>query len=254
METLSKNKLKYFTSFKQKKFRDQNRLFVVEGSKSISDFVESGVIPKILIVDNQNVDQFFAKNIETFSADKEQISKLTNLSESPDAIAFFTYFDTEFDSKSLIGQLTLYCDGIQNPGNLGTIIRTAEWFGVQQILCSSDTADCYNPKVVQATMGSLARVNVFYVDFLEIVEFSNTSILNIYGTFMEGTEIYDLRLPQSGIVVVGNEGKGIRPQIEKFVDQRISIPRFLVGNKPESLNVSVAAALVLSEFRRQAKF
>ncbi len=254
METLSKNKLKFYASLKQKKFRDESKLFAVEGSKAISDFLESGLVPKTLIVENEQNKLFSDLKTELFYADKASISKLTNFSEPPDAIAYFSYFESKFDANSLHEQLTIFCDGIQNPGNFGTIIRTAEWFGIKTILCSRDTADFYNPKVVQATMGSLARVNIFYVDFSEVADVAKAENLPIFGTFMDGKDILNLVLPKIGIVVLGNEGQGIRPQTAKFVNERLSIPRFSFGNKPESLNVSVAAALVLAEFRRQNIF
>jgi TrmH family RNA methyltransferase len=142
--------------------------------------------------------------------------------------------------------LILALDSVRDPGNLGTIMRLCDWFGIQQLICSKETVDIYNPKVVQATMGSIARVNVSYVDLNDFL--TNTS-LPVFGTFMNGDNIYKTALPQEGIIVMGNEANGISPELEKIIKNRLTIPRFGTIQKTESLNVATATAIVLSEFR-----
>jgi TrmH family RNA methyltransferase len=143
--------------------------------------------------------------------------------------------------------LIVALDAIRDPGNLGTIIRLCDWFGVQQLICSEDTADCYNPKVVQATMGSLARVQIHYVSLLEFFEATD---LPIYGGFMDGKNVYSEKLPKDGIIVMGNEANGISEEIIQKITHKITIPRFGNLQKTESLNVATATAILLSEFRR----
>src|SRR5690606_9323670 len=143
--------------------------------------------------------------------------------------------------------LTVVLDNVRDPGNMGTIIRLCDWFGIKQLVCSESSVDIYNPKVVQATMGSIARVNVIYAD---LGAFLKDSAVPVYGTFMEGENIYTQKLPESGIIVMGNEANGIAPDIEALVSHKIAIPRFGDLQETESLNVATAAAIILSEFRR----
>jgi TrmH family RNA methyltransferase len=143
--------------------------------------------------------------------------------------------------------LIVALDSVRDPGNLGTIMRLCDWFGIEQLICSKETVDIYNPKVVQATMGSIARVHVSYVD---LNDFLTTTTLPVFGTFMNGENIYTTALPQEGIIVMGNEANGIAPELEKIIKNRLTIPRFGTIQKTESLNVATATAIVLSEFRR----
>jgi TrmH family RNA methyltransferase len=143
--------------------------------------------------------------------------------------------------------LIVALDDIRDPGNLGTILRLCDWFGIQQLICSKETVDVYNPKVVQATMGSIARVNISYLD---LIDFIATSKLPVFGTFMDGENMYTTNLPQEGIIVMGNEANGISSDLEKIIKNRLTIPRFGTLQKTESLNVATATAIVLSEFRR----
>ena len=145
--------------------------------------------------------------------------------------------------------MILALDDIRDPGNLGTILRLCDWFGIKQIICSKETVDIYNPKVVQATMGSIARVNVNYVDLKTFIAEANVPV---FGTFMDGENIYQSNLPQSGIIIMGNEANGISSEIEKIVTSRLTIPRFGELQKTESLNVATATAIILSEFKRNS--
>ena len=156
-------------------------------------------------------------------------------------------FRIQADKKIIESGLILALDSIRDPGNLGTILRLCDWFGIDQIVCSKDAVDIYNPKVVQATMGSIARVNVNYID---LENFIGQTQLPVFGTFMQGSTIYKTDLPQEGIIVMGNEANGISPELEKLIKNRLTIPRFDSLQKTESLNVATATAIVLSEFRR----
>ncbi len=158
---------------------------------------------------------------------------------------------TPEELPSLADKLTLVLDGVQDPGNLGTIIRIADWFGIEDIICSKDTVDVYNPKVVQATMGSIARVRVSYMDLKQLFEVLPPT-LPVYGTLLEGNNMYSEQLSHNGIIIMGNEGKGISPQIRQFISKGLRIPNYPEGrDTADSLNVAVATAIICAEFRRR---
>jgi TrmH family RNA methyltransferase len=187
---------------------------------------------------------------EIIVAGNNDIEKASLLKNPQEVIAVFAQPVVRLEKESLENNLTLVLDGIQDPGNLGTIIRLADWFGIRNLICSTDTADVYNPKTVQASMGGIAHVKVFYEllpDFLD-----NWKDLPVYGTFLDGETIYDEKLAAAGFIVMGNEGNGIRPEVESRITRRLYIPPFPPGTKStESLNVGVATAVVCAEFRRQ---
>ncbi len=248
--SLSKNKISYITSLKERKFRNQNKTFVAEGSKLILDLIRNTKC-QLLVLSEEVKDNFPKVDAEeTIIATRAEIKKASHLSSPPNAIAVFyqTHLDyTKIDYKH---KLNLILDGIQDPGNLGTIIRIADWFGIENIFCSQDTADVYNTKTVQSTMGALARVNIHYVDIVDIIAQHPNS--PIYGTFLNGENIYQQTLSTEGFIVLGNEGKGIRTSIEQLITNRLYIPNFSTNkNTSESLNVAVATAVVCSEFRRR---
>tara|TARA_R110002073_G_scaffold161723_3_gene317371 strand:- start:18365 stop:19087 length:723 start_codon:yes stop_codon:yes gene_type:complete len=239
---LSKSQIKLITSLKQKKYRQQHKLFVAEGKKIILELLQS----------NLQLHQLYTTTIEfdvlddlvTQISDNE-LKKISFLKSPNTALAVFRIPDeTPNDFKKLVVAL----DEVRDPGNLGTIIRLCDWFGVRDLVCSLATVDCYNPKVVQATMGSITRVNVNYVNLKEVLEAQND---DIYGAFMDGENVYETKLSSSGILVLGNEANGISDSIEKLVTKRISIPRFGELQATESLNVANAAAILLSEFKRR---
>jgi len=239
---LSKSQIKLITSLKQKKYRQQHKLFVAEGKKIILELLQS----------NLQLHQLYTTTIEfdvlddlvTQISDNE-LKKISFLKSPNTALAVFRIPDeTPNDFKKLVVAL----DDVRDPGNLGTIIRLCDWFGVRDLVCSLATVDCYNPKVVQATMGSITRVNVNYVNLKEVLEAQND---DIYGAFMDGENVYETKLSSSGILVLGNEANGISDSIEKLVTKRISIPRFGELQATESLNVANAAAILLSEFKRR---
>ena len=241
---VSKNQIKLITSLQQKKFRNEHNLFLAEGEKVIQELLES----------HFELDQLFeTESIFTkVNSDKKQIitmpdlKKITALSTPNNCLALFKIPNQKLNNTSTF-QVAL--DDIRDPGNLGTIIRLCDWYGVTELICSKETADVYNPKVVQATMGSLSRVNVIYTD---LATYLSESKLKIYGTFMDGKNIYKETISPEGILLLGNEGNGISEKLEKLVTQKISIPRFGDIQKTESLNVATATAIFLSEFKRNS--
>lgn len=238
---LSKSQLKLITGLKYKKYRLSNKLFVAEGIKSVQELINSGVSLEHLYTLTSEIAVPDDKQTIISSKDLKRISFL----KTPQKVlgVFHIPEPKPIDHAGLIIAL----DAINDPGNLGTIIRLCDWFGVKDLVCSPDTVDCFNPKVVQATMGSIARVNISYMD---LEPFLSSSGLKSYGTFMEGENIYDLQLAESGIVVFGNESHGISDSLRQLLSREISIPRFSDHQQTESLNVANAVAIVLSEFRR----
>ena len=238
---LTKNQIKLITSLDQKKFRNQHQLFVVEGKKGIAEFLNSTFELHHLFA----TEPAFNVNDEKFTLITEsELKKISKLKTPNTALALFKIPNTKPVDES---KLILALDDVRDPGNLGTIIRLCDWFGIKDLVCSNATVDCYNSKVVQATMGSLTRVNVSYLD-LEV--FLKAHKNDVFGAFMEGKNVYEQMLPDKGVIVLGNEANGISATIETFVNTRISIPRFGNLQATESLNVATATAIVLSEFKR----
>lgn len=249
--SLSKNKISYIQSLKQKKYRNQHNTFVAEGSKLIFDLLPHMKCQMLVLTDiTKENTALYVEAEETVIATLAEIKKASHLATPPDAIAVFYQDKNDYSKIDLTHQLSLLLDGVQDPGNLGTIIRIANWFGIENIFCSHDSVDVYNTKTVQATMGALSRVNLHYVDLPELIAQYNTS--PIYGTFLNGKNIYTETLSPKGFIVMGNEGRGIRTDIEQLITHRLYIPSFSTNNTTsESLNVAVATAVVCSEFRRR---
>ena len=239
---LSKNQIKLITSLQQKKQRFVNQLFFAEGIKVIQELVESN-FELVHLYTTQNDFEEVSQGKKTIISENE-LKKISALATQNSCLGVFRI---QADKKIIESGLILALDSIRDPGNLGTILRLCDWFGIDQIVCSKDAVDIYNPKVVQATMGSIARVNVNYID---LENFIGQTQLPVFGTFMQGNIIYKTDLPQEGIIVMGNEANGISPELEKLIKNRLTIPRFGSLQKTESLNVATATAIVLSEFRR----
>ncbi len=240
---LSKNQIKLITSFTQKKYRKQHQLFIAEGKKVIEELLQSNFELESLFVTNDAIFTSVAKN-KINAITVSELKKISVLTTANDCLALFKIpVEREMSLKGLI----LALDDIRDPGNLGTIIRLCDWFGIETLLCSEETVDVYNPKVVQATMGSISRVNVVYTSLEKVLK--ETS-LPVFGTFMDGENIYKKGLPKEGIIVMGNEANGISTTIENLVNQKIAIPRFGKLQQTESLNVATATAIILSEFKR----
>jgi len=239
---LSKNQIKLITSLQQKKHRFTHQMFFAEGIKVIQELLESNFELVHLYTTQNDFEQ--VSNVKKVLVNESDLKKISALSTPNTCLAVFKIpAEKQIVEKGLI----LALDSIRDPGNLGTILRLCDWFGIGQIICSKDAVDIYNPKVVQATMGSIARVNVNYID---LETFVSQTKLPVFGTFMDGNNIYKTELPQEGIIIMGNEANGISPELEKLIKNRLTIPRFGTIQKTESLNVATATAIVLSEFRR----
>jgi len=249
---LSKNKVKIIQSLSYKKGREETGLFIAEGEKLITDLIQSGFKINSLIALEGKMKIFSAIHCEKVIATEDELKKISLLKTPPSMVAVCFQRIDKFTSGSSKKGLTIVLDDIQDPGNFGTIIRLASWFGIDQIICSENTVDCYNPKVIQATMGAIANVKIIYTDIFSYISDYAEEGRVIYGTFMEGENIYNIDLDENGIVVFGNEGNGISKKTMGLITRKISIPSFAKDHHLiESLNVSIAAAIVCSEFRRR---
>lgn len=255
---LSKNQLKSHRLLEMKKYRQREGLFVAEGPKVVGDLLAAGFRTHQLFATADWIEA--TGHSEAQEVTEEELCKLSFLQHPQKVVGEFlmafpgrelSVSRLETDSLA-VGDflvrdgLYLALDGVQDPGNLGTIIRLADWFGIGTIFCSPDTADAWNPKVVQATMGSIARVNIIYIDLETLIRAAG---MPVYGTLLDGRNIYEEELTGNGIIVMGNEGNGISPAIRQLVKRKLLIPRFHEG--PESLNVAIATAITCSEFRRR---
>jgi RNA methyltransferase, TrmH family len=239
---VSKNQIKLITSLQQKKYRKQEQLFFAEGAKVVQELLNSNFELQDLFTTKQDFLSVSTSKIHSIS--DSELKKISALTTPNTCLAVFKI---PFAKEIVESGLILALDDIRDPGNLGTIIRLCDWFGVETLFCSEETVDLYNPKVVQATMGSISRVNVVYGN---LESFLTKTKLPIFGTFMDGSNIYQEALPKEAIVVMGNEANGISPSVEKLVLERIAIPRFGNVQVTESLNVATATAIILSEFKR----
>lgn len=235
MEKVTKSQIKLVKSLQLKKNRDELGLFVAEGAKCVEELRKSFELVHLYR--------------EGENASRTDIEQMSGLKTPQGIVGVFRKHPME-EVGWMMDDLVIALDGIQDPGNLGTIIRTCDWFGVHDIVCSKDTADCYNPKVVQATMGALCRVRIHYVDLAEWLAKQECPII---GTLLEGENMYESRLPKTGIIVMGNEGNGISQEVRKLITHPVRIPSYpneKASDVIESLNVSIATAIVLAEFRR----
>lgn len=237
---LSKNQIKLITSLKQKKYRLQQGFFVVEGVKTIKELLLSYLELQALYTTEPF--NFDAKECVLIS--ENELKKISYLTTPNKALAIFKIPESKPIKND---QLILMLDSVRDPGNLGTIIRLCDWFGITDLVCSKETVDCFNPKVIQATMGSITRVNISYLD---LETFLKESKLPVFGAFMEGENVYKTELPEKCILIMGNEANGVSKEIEAIITQKISIPRFGNIQAAESLNVATATAILLSEFKR----
>lgn len=254
---ISKNKIKYLHSLEAKKGRDADNVFVAEGPKVVGDILNNHpeklrklIATEVWLRANRNV---IKQNVECemIEVTQEELSKASFLCSPQQVMAVFEKLGNTIDRQVLSESLSLLIDGVQDPGNLGTIIRVADWFGIENVLCSHSTVDCYNPKVVQSTMGSIARVNVVYCDIKELIA-SMPNGFPIYGTLLEGENMYEKQLSSKGFIVMGNEGKGLSVAVREMVTEAIRIPNFPESRKTaDSLNVAIATAVVCAEFRRR---
>lgn len=252
---ISKNTIKLIKSLEQKKFRIKEKVFIVEGDKNVSEVLESKYEVVQLFATKEYLEKnnsLITKSKIIFETDKNEINKASLLKSPQNCIAICKLPDVKKLPEKMEGGLKIFLDDIQDPGNLGTIIRICDWFGIEQLFCSLNTVDFLNPKVVQASMGSFCRVEIFYSPFESVLLLAKNSETPIYGAFLEGENIYKQTLPDNALLILGNEGNGICREIEKSITHKIKIPEFNKNDKSaESLNVSVATAIICSEFKRQ---
>ena len=239
---VSKNQIKLITSLQQKKYRKQEQLFFAEGIKVVQELLQSNFELQDLFTTKDDFHTVSKDKVHAIS--EAELKKISVLTTPNTCLAVFKIQAAKpLAEKGLIVAL----DDVRDPGNLGTIIRLCDWFGIETLFCSEASVDIYNPKVVQATMGSISRVNVVYGN---LEAFLSQTKLPVFGTFMDGNNIYQEKLPKEGIIVMGNEANGISSSIEALVTSRIAIPRFGNLQITESLNVATATAIILSEFKR----
>ena len=253
---ISKNQIKFIRQLEQKKFRRREGLFVAEGTKVVGDLL-AHYTPHAVFATDEWLKDHASENCHLSSVitevTDEELCRLSFLQHPQQVLGLFPIPSTapaNYPLSIVNCQLSIALDGIQDPGNLGTIIRIADWFGIEQIICSEDTVDAWNPKVVQATMGSIARVNIIYNNLLEFLD-TLPADYPVYGTLLDGDNIYTQPLTPHGLIVMGNEGNGISPEIRQKVNRRLFIPSYRTDDTAESLNVAIATAVTCAEFRRR---
>lgn len=250
---LSKNKSKFIRSLTLKKFRDAHQCFIAEGPKVVED-LRGHFKCKLLVGTEEYIHQHPTDNVEeVICTTHEQLEHISSLKSVRDVIAVFEIPQNNKPTLPSAQQLVLALDDIQDPGNLGTILRLCDWMGIHDVYCSKETVDVYSSKVIQATMGALARVKTHYVDLVSFLQ-NLPKDIPVYGTFLDGEDIYNQELTEGGVLIMGNEGKGISKEIAKLINRRLYIPNYPIGTPTsESLNVAIATAIVTAEFRRQQR-
>jgi RNA methyltransferase, TrmH family len=255
---INKQQIKFIRSLQQKKYRDEYKMFIVEGLKSVNEAIEtSPQLVKAVYVACDKKEMINIKPIPNHCSCsevvKEEFQKLSSLKAPQGILALINQPVIKFPEYNTLKDLILVLDRISDPGNLGTIIRLADWFGIEHIICSNDTVDCYNPKVVQASMGCILRVKIHYTDLPVFIKgLKTTTDLTVYSTSLIGENIYQTRLSQPAIIIFGNESNGVSDELTKLTDTNLLIPNNARGAETaESLNVSIASAIVCAEFRRQ---
>jgi len=263
---LLKNQLKFVTSLKQKKNREAQQLFIAEGTKVVTELLSSSIVVKQLFATPQFFkDKKIDHTTECFEIKTSELERISSLTTPNEVLAICEIPNYELVAGELENKLTLVLDDIKDPGNLGTIIRIADWFGIENIICSTETVESFNPKVVQATMGSIARVKIHRMDLIAFFKVKSLpatqagSKWNVesFGAVLNGENIYSKTLPVNGLIVIGNESRGISEEVLPYIKNKIGIPSFSSykqGNeKAESLNAAIATAIICSEFRRRIK-
>ena len=249
---ISKNQLKYIRQLEQKKYRRREGVFVAEGTKVVGDLLQRYRPEAVFATADWQAPAGITPQLVT----DDELRRISFLQHPQQVLALFPLpvncqpSTVNCKPSTVNSELSLALDGVQDPGNLGTIIRIADWFGISTIICSEDTVDAWNPKVVQATMGSIARVNIIYLnlpDFLDTLP----ADFPVYGTFLDGENIYTQELTPNGLIIMGNEGNGISEAVRSKVNHRLLIPDFHQGPTADSLNVAIATAITCSEFRRR---
>lgn len=249
---LSKATLKLIKSLEHKKYRKESGLFVAEGGKTVNDLIDCGIKAEAVFATEKWIETHkLSGGIKAETVTEEELKRASFLCAPQGVVALFRQPSYSIDMNAPKERLCLALDNVQDPGNIGTIIRIADWFGIEELYCSTGCADAYSPKTVQATMGALGRVKVFYVDLPAFLGEAKKSA-PVYGTFLDGGSIYGKSLGNNGIIIMGNEGNGISDSCAQHVNERLFIPNYPAGRSTsESLNVSTATAIICSEFRRR---
>lgn len=248
---ISKNLIKQIHSLAQKKTRIAEKMFVAEGTKIVNELLCTFNSVQIIATENWYNTTHFNKRPNDVTVTDDELRKISFLQHPQQVLGVFKIPTRTICKDICQHELCLALDDVQDPGNLGTIIRIADWFGIKNIFCSKNTVDAYNPKVIQATMGSIARVNIIYTDLYDFLDQQNESV-DIFGTFLDGKNIYEQELSPTGIIVMGNEGNGISDKISTLINKRLFIPNYPQGaQNAESLNVAIATAITCAEFRRK---
>ena len=245
---MTKAEIQHIRSLQDKRNRDEEGLFVAEGAKLVEEIASSTLTVRRIYTTRTDL-----KGANVEMVDSKTMERLSGLKSASDTLAVVEQPRYRLNLNTLTKSLVLALDGVQNPGNLGTIIRLADWFGVEDILCSKECADCFNPKVIQATMGAILRVRIHYVENLpHLLSKAHEEGMPIYGTLLDGDNIYGTTLTPTGIIVMSNEGRGLSQECRKVVTHRLLIPAY-PAERPtsESLNVAMATGITLSEFRRR---
>ena len=244
---MTKAEIQFLRSLADKRTRDTEQLFIAEGSKLVEEIMASQLVVRNVYTTNAAMR---GKNVTII--ERKDMERISQLKSANDTLAVVEQPHYSLNIDSLRGNLVLALDGVQNPGNLGTIVRLADWFGIKDIICSRECADCYNPKVVQATMGAILRVRIHYTDDLaELLTCASKMDMPIYGTLLDGDNIYSAPITSSGIIVMGNEGRGLSDACRETLTHKLYIPPYPAdAPTSESLNVAMATGIILAEFRR----
>jgi TrmH family RNA methyltransferase len=249
---LSNAQIKLIRSLEQKKYRNINSLYIAEGEKIVAEILQGNYnFDKVYVTEewlNNHYDLYQQKQELITVISPKELEKISLLKTPNQALALLPVVYTSLHNANFNKQLNIVLDSIQDPGNMGTIMRIADWFGINNIICSENCVDVYNPKVIQATMGAFLRVNVFYTELKSFFENDKPQGMKVYGALLNGENIYTANLAQDGFILLGNESKGVDERLATYIDSTILIPKF--GNA-ESLNVSVAAGIICSEFARR---
>jgi TrmH family RNA methyltransferase len=254
---LSKTRIKFIKSLQNKKIRDEERLFIIEGEKIVKEFLNAKVSIKMLVAKPEFIKSIhpdLLKYIDIIDeVNFETLKQISTFKTPHNALAVVNMPKYRINISEILKQFCAVLDCVQDPGNMGTIIRAASWFNIKNIVCSPDCVDVYNPKVIQASMGALLHVNVFYLDLKKILISAIKNNIPVFGTMLEGNSIYDHKLNNKGIILLGNESKGISDELIPFITEKIMIPKFSDAKEGiDSLNVGMAASVIFSEFLRKS--
>ena len=247
---LSKSQIGFVKSLHSKKFRKEHALFIVEGIKSVTEFLHSNYIVDTIYLTEAMLPKLgnLSKKFNVQQISSTDFKRISSLATPQEILALIKIPENSIiNHYNLSGNFSLVLDGVQDPGNLGTIIRTADWFGIENIICSEDTVEIYNPKVVQASMGSLSRMNIICTNLTDLL--INCPV-PVYGAVLDGESVYKTNFGKEGVIILGNEGNGIRAEIRKLINQPVTIPLF---GRAESLNVAISAAIFCSEVKRNIR-